>query len=382
LSAQITIMKLRNIALFIALIAFAQISPAQTGKYQLIVSGYTSDTKPEGISVYDFNAQTGELTYKNKVVVSNPTFMTIGPDKKHIYSVNEDRVDPGVSVFNYEASTGQLTLINRQKVGGTGPAYVSVDANSKFVFTANYNDGSLTALPIQKDGSIGSDIQVIKHEGKGPLRQQAGPHVHSVIVSPDNNYLFAVDLGTDKINAYRFDPKKAAPLSPMEPAFIKLSPGAAPRHFAFHPNKKFAYVIEELSGAITAFKYDKGVLTKIDTVSLADKGFTGTHNAADIHVSADGKFLYGSNRGTANDISIYSIDQNTGKMTFVGRQSSMGKSPRNFAIDPTGNFLLIANQDSNDVSVFKRDPKTGLITPTGKKIDIVRPTCLAFLKID
>jgi 6-phosphogluconolactonase len=168
----------------------------------------------------------------------------------------------------------------------------------------------------------------------------------------------------------------------MNPPFMALTPGAAPGHFAFHPNKKFAYVIEELSGSISAFKYDKGVLTKIDTVSLVDKGFSGTNNAADIHVSPDGKFLYGSNRGTANDLSIFSIDQKTGKLTLVGRQSSLGKSPRNFAIDPTGNFLLVANQDSNNVIIFRRDQKSGLLTDTGQKIEIVRPTCLQFLKVN
>ena len=375
-------MKFRNIITLFSFLALMPELYAQTGKYQLIVSGYTSATKPEGISVYDFNIKTGELTYKNKVVVSNPTFMTVAPDQRHIYSVNEDRVDPGLSAFNYDPASGQLTLINKQLVGGTGPAYVSVDATSKFAFSANYNDGTLTALPILNDGSLGKDIQVLKHQGHGPTKAQAGPHVHSVIISPDNNYLFAVDLGTDQISSYHFDPKKVAPLTPMDPPFIQLSPGSGPRHFAFHPNKKFAYVVQEMTGSVTAFNYSKGVLTKIDTVSLTDNGFKGTNNAADIHVSADGNFLYASNRGTANDLSIFSVDQKTGKLTFVGRQSSLGKSPRNFAIDPTGNFLLIANSDSNEVSVFKRDQKTGLITPTGQKIDIVRPTCLQFLKLD
>lgn len=375
-------MKFKIIIILFVFLALTPVLHAQTGKYQLIVSGYTSATKPEGISVYDFNTQTGELTYKNKVVVSNPTFMTVAPDQRHIYSVNEDRVDPSLSAFNYDPATGQLTLINKQLTGGTGPAYVSVDATSKFAFSANYNDGTLTALPILKDGSLGKDIQLLKHEGHGPTKAQAGPHVHSVIISPDNNYLFAVDLGTDQISSYHFDPKKAAPLTPMDPPFIQLSPGSGPRHFAFHPNKKFAYVVQEMTGSVTSFNYSKGVLTKIDTVSLTDKEFKGTNNAADIHVSADGNFLYASNRGTANDLSIFSVDQKTGKLTLVGRQSSLGKSPRNFAIDPTGNFLLMANQDSNDIFIFKRDQKTGLLTATGQKIEIVRPTCLQFLKIN
>lgn len=350
-------------------------------EYQLIVGSYTSTTKPEGIFVYDFNSETGKLTYKNKTIVSNPTYVTVAPDQKHIYSVNEDP-NPFISAFNYDPNTGVLSLINKVDPKGFGPAYVSVDAKSQFVFSANYNNGTLSALPIEKDGSLGSNVQLIKHEGRGPLRQQAGPHVHSVVLAPDNKYLFAVDLGTDKINTYRFNPKKPQPLSPADIPFTSLPPGSAPRHFTFHPNKKWAYVVNELSGDMTAFKYRKGVLTQIDKISMLGPDFKGNPNAADIHVSPDGRFLYGTNRGNnSNEITIASINEKTGKLSLVGRQSTLGKSPRNFAIDPSGNFLILANQDSNDIFVFRRDQKTGLLAPTGFKVDIVKPTVVQFLKI-
>ncbi len=366
-------------ALVVLMLGLATTIYAQ--KYQIIVGSYTTAAKPEGIFVYDFNSQTGEMTYKNKAVVSNPTFVTVAPDQKHIYSVNEDNA-PFISAFNYNPSTGELSLINKVDPQGLGPAYVSVDAKSQYVFSANYNNGTLSALPIQKDGSLGSNVQLLKHEGKGPLRQQAGPHVHSVVVSPDNKYLFAVDLGTDKINTYRFNPKNSQPLVPAAIPFTSLPPGSAPRHFVFHPNKKWAYVVNELSGDMTAFKYSKGTLIQIDKISMLGPEFTGNPNAADIHVSPDGRFLYGTNRGNnSNDLTIASIDKRTGKLTLVGHQSSLGKSPRNFAIDPSGKFLIVANQDSNDIFVFKRDQSTGLLTPSGFKVDIVKPTVVQFLRV-
>ena len=369
-----------KICTFLTLLALTSSLYAQ--KYQIIVGSYTTAAKPEGIFVYDFNSQTGEMTYKNKAVVSNPTFLTIAPDQKHIYSVNEDKM-PFISAFNYNSSSGELTLINKVDPRGAGPAYVSVDARSQYVFSANYNDGTLSALPIQKDGSLGSNVQLIRHEGHGPLKAQAGPHVHSVVVSPDNKYLFAVDLGTDKINTYRFNPKNTSPLSPGKPPFTSVPPGSAPRHFTFHPNKKWAYVIQELTGVMTAYRYKRGTLTRIDTVSLLSKDFKGAPNAADIHVSPDGKFLYGSNRGNnSDDLTICSIDQKTGKLTLAGKQSSLGKSPRNFAIDPSGNFLILANQNSNNLFIFKRDQDTGLLSPTGYKVDIIKPTVVQFLRVD
>ncbi len=369
-----------KICTFLTLLALNSSLYAQ--KYQIIVGSYTTAAKPEGIFVYDFNSQTGEMTYKNKAVVSNPTFLTVAPDQKHIYSVNEDK-KPFISAFNYNSSSGELTLINKVDPKGAGPAYVSVDARSQYVFSANYNDGTLSALPIQKDGSLGSNVQLIRHEGHGPLKAQAGPHVHSVVVSPDNKYLFAVDLGTDKINTYRFNPKNTSPLSPGKPPFTSVPPGSAPRHFTFHPNKKWAYVIQELTGVMTAYRYKRGTLTRIDTVSLLSKDFNGAPNAADIHVSPDGKFLYGSNRGDhSDDLTICSIDQKRGKLTLAGKQSSLGKSPRNFAIDPSGNFLILANQNSNNLFIFKRDQNTGLLSPTGYKVDIIKPTVVQFLRVD
>lgn len=367
--------------MLLSLVALTSGSFAQGAKYQLIIGSYNTPAKPEGIYVYDFNTQTGELTHKTTTNVASPSYLAVSPDRKYIYAVSED-ASQSVNAFGYNSASGQLTFLNKQSTGGGSPTYVSIDATGKYVFVANYAGGNFAAVPVLKDGSLGTDIQYTKHEGSSVHRRQTKPYAHSTVVSPDNKYLFVSDLGTDKINIYNFDPKKSPSLSPAEPPFVSVAPGSGPRHFTFHPNKKFAYLIQEINGTITAFDYKAGRLSALQTVSIVTEGFTGRVGAADIHVSPDGKFLYGSNRGDANDLSIYAIDQKDGKLTFVGRQSTLGKTPRNFVIDPTGNFLLAANQDTNDIFVFKRDQKTGLLTATGQKLSISKPSCLQFVRVN
>lgn len=374
-------MRFKNAAMLLLLMAVTLGSHAQSAKYQLIIGSYNTPAKPEGLYVYDFDAKTGQLTHKTTTNAASPSYLAVSPDRKHIYAVSED-ASQSVNAFDYNRSSGQITFINKQSTGGGSPTYVSVDATGKYVFVANYAGGNFAAVPVLNDGSLGTDIQYIKHEGSSVHRRQTKPYAHSTVVSPDNKYLFVSDLGTDKINIYKFDPRKSPSLSQADPAFVSLAPGSGPRHFTFHPNKKFAYLIQEINGTITAFSYSDGNLKALQTVSIVPEGFTGRVGAADIHVSPDGKFLYGSNRGDANDLSIYSIDQKSGQLTFAGRQSTLGKTPRNFAIDPTGNFLLAANQDTNDIFVFKRDQKTGLLTPTGQKLEISRPSCLQFVKVN
>ena len=374
-------MRFKNIIMLLNFVALTSGLFAQSAKYQLIIGSYNTPAKPEGIYVYDFNTQTGELTHKTTTNAASPSYLAVSPDRKYIYAVSED-ASQSVNAYGYNSASGQLTFLNKQNTGGGSPTYVSIDATGKYIFVANYAGGNFAAVPVLKDGSLGTDIQYTKHEGSSVHRRQTKPYAHSTVISPDNKYLFVSDLGTDKINIYNFDSKKSPSLSPADPAFISLTPGSGPRHFTFHPNKKFAYLIQEINGTITALDYKAGKLTALQTVSIVPEGFTGRVGAADIHVSPDGKFLYGSNRGDANDLSIYAIDQKDGKLTFVGRQSTLGKTPRNFAIDPTGNFLLAANQDTNDIFVFKRDQKTGLLTATGQKITISRPSCLQFVRVN
>lgn len=352
--------------------------------YNLLIGTYTKPGKSDGIYVYSFNSETGEFSYKAEAVgIKNPSFLTISKDLKHVYSVSEVGDGKGsISAFSFDPSTGNLVFLNHASSGGNGPCYVSVDDKNKYVFSGNYGGGSVAAIPIKADGTLGADIQSIQHEGSSINKgNQDKPHVHAAVLSEDNRYLFVPDLGTDKVNIYKVDIANSEPLTPSEPAFVSVKAGSGPRHFTFHPNGKFAYLIQEMTGSVTTFNYESGKLNAEQSVSLPPYGFKGKVDAADIHISPDGKFLYGSLRGDLNELVIYAIDQN-GKLKYSGRQSTLGKTPRNFAIDPTGNFLLVGNQNSDSIIIFKRDQITGLLQPTGKKISIGSPVCLKFAPIN
>ena len=352
-------------------------------KFDLLIGTYTSNNTSEGIYVFTFDSETGELEYKNKATgIDNPSFLTISPDLKSVYAISESSKNPTGMVYSYgyDSSTGSLTFKNKESAGGNGPCYVSVDKTGKYVFTANYGSGSLAAVPIKTDGSLGSAVQAIYNKGPVVDGKETPSRMHAVVISPDNNYLFAPNLGTDKIGVYRFDAKATSnPLQAAEPEFVSLTEKSGPRHFVFHPSGKYAYVIQELDGGITGFNYKNGTLSEMQTVSILPEDFEGRFAAADIHISPDGKFLYGSNRIGLNELVIYSINQKNGQLTFVGRESSKGKIPRNFAIDPTGNFLLVANQDTDDIHVFKRNKESGLLTSTDISIKVGRPVCLKFV---
>jgi 6-phosphogluconolactonase len=354
----------------------------KSGMYNLLIGTFTTSGNSDGIWVYEFNTKTGDFKYKSKVSgAENTSYLAITNDGKHVYAVNEVRTG-GLSSFSFNAATGDLTFLNRVSSGGDGPCYVAVDDKNKFVFASNYGSGSLCAVPLTDDGSLSSEIQFIQQEGSSIDKgRQQGPHLHSTVLSPDNLFLFTANLGTDKVNIYKFDSGNSSqPLTPAEPAFVSVKPGSGPRHFIFHPNSKYAYLIQEMGSLITVFDYKDGKLNEIQSITMLAPDFKGRVGAADIHISPDGKFLYGSNRGDANELVIYAIEKN-GKLSYAGRQSTMGRTPRNFAIDPSGNFLLVANQGSNEIIIFNRDPRTGLLTPTEKKIQVNRPVCIKFTPI-
>lgn len=348
----------------------------------LLIGTYSNKDKSNGIAVYRFNTQTGTFSTTVPVtVVDNASYLAISKDRKNVYAVSEMGGGNGsVSAFSFNPLSGALSFLNNVKSEGDHPCYVSVDDKKKFVFVANYSGGNLLSIPLKADGSLGSEAQNIQHEGSSINKnRQEKPHVHSVVLSPDDRYLLVQDLGADKIFQYKVDVTKPKALSPAETPFTSVKPGGGPRHLAFHPNGKYAYLVLELEAAVMAFDYKDGKLSHKQTITMLSEEFKGNVSAADIHVSPDGKFLYASNRGEANEIAIYSIDKKS-RLTLIGNQSVLGKTPRNFAIDPSGNYLLAANQESNDITIFKRDLKTGLLTPTGKKIEIDKPVCLKFVK--
>jgi 6-phosphogluconolactonase len=377
-------MKIWTVLLFTILLgSFAMAQTSKNKDFYLLVGTYTNEDKTNGIHVYTFNAETGEFQEKSKAVnIHNPSFLAISKDRKNVYSVSEGGDGKGVNAFSFNTASGELTFLNSASSGGSGPCYISVDDKKQMVFAGNYGGGSLSAIRLNKDGSLSNDIQTMQHSGSSVNKsRQDKPHVHAVVLSPDNRCLLVPDLGTDKVYEYEFDAAKAKPLTPADPPYATLKAGGGPRHLTFHPNEKYAYLILEMESAIVAFDYKNGKLEEKQSITMLAPGFTGKVGAADIHVSPDGKFLYGSNRGEANEIVIYAIDKN-GTLTYAGRQSSLINTPRNFAIDPTGNFLLVGNQNGNNIVIFKRDHKTGLLTPSGKTIQVDKPVCLKFAPRD
>jgi 6-phosphogluconolactonase len=353
-------------------------------KTYLLIGTYTSG-KSEGIYVYNFDSSTGDNSFVSSTKIANPSYLAVSPNNKMIYSVSENADSAkfgfggSVSAFSFDNKKGTLQLINQQSSGGKHPCYVTVDYSGKWVFAANYSSGSAELIAVNKDGSLGAIKQVLQDTGGGPNKErQEGPHVHSTMLSPNNDFLFTPDLGTDRVMIYHFDKNKGI-LSAANPAFAQSIGGSGPRHLDFHPTNRYAYLVEEMSGTVVAFAYKTGQLKSIQRISALPANFNGLIGSADIHVSSDGKFLYCSNRGTSNSITIFKIDSLTGKLTILGEQSSMGKSPRNFNFDPTGNFLLVANMQSNDIVIFKIDKKTGLLTDTHKRINIPNPVCIKWI---
>ena len=353
---------------------------AKVTAYHLLVGTYANQDKSNGIHVYRFDSGTGSFEPVGKPTpLLNSSYLAISDDRKNVYAVGEGG-QGSVNAYSFNSVDGTLTFLN--SVPSEGPCYVSVDDKKKFVFAGNYGGGSVVSIPVNPDGSFRSnEVQKIQHEGSSVVKdRQEKPHVHSVVLSPDDRYLLVPDLGVDKVYQYSVDVNKPQALSTVGTPYTTVKPGGGPRHLTFHPNGKYAYLALELVADVAVFEYKDGKLNQVQTISMVEPGFNGKVSAADIHPSPDGKFLYASNRGDANQIAIYAIGKD-GKLSLVGHQSVLGKTPRNFVIDPTGNYLLAANQNTNDVVIFKRDMKTGLLTATEKKINVDKPVCLKFVQV-
>lgn len=351
--------------------------------YYLLTGTYTSGGS-KGIYVYRFNTASGAIDSVNVAEgVNNPSFLDVAPNGEYVYAVNENgsKKNGELSAFRFDKNTGALNFINKQSTGGADPCYVSVHKSGKFAVAANYSGGSFSVLPINDDGSLAPYSELINHKGKSVnTERQEKAHVHAVKFSPDYKYLLTPDLGIDKVMIYSVNAENAKPVTEKTFSFVNTKAGNGPRHITFHPTKPYAYLMEELSGTVSVYSYKNGRLVPIQNITSHPANYTADKGSADIHVSPDGKFLYASNRGQANSLAIYSIDNATGTLRLKGFNSTLGSTPRNFAIDPTGNYLLVANQNSNNIVIFKRNLKTGMLTPTGKQIKVPNPVCLVFLK--
>ncbi len=364
--------------------------PARSSKYLVYVGTYTGEgTKSKGIYVFSYDAAKGQVTPLGLAAEStNPSFVAVHPNGKFLYAVNEvgNYKGPnsgGVSAFAIDRTTGKLTFLNELPSRGADPCYITVDKTGKFVLVANYTGGSVIVYPILEDGRLGEASAFVQHTGHGPNAQrQEGPHAHSIDLSPDNRFAFVDDLGLDELLVYKFDAAKGA-LTPNDPPFAKLDPGAGPRHFALRPDGKFAYVISEMGRSVTVFSNDaaSGRLARLQTLTTLPNDFTGRNDDAEIEVHPSGKFLYASNRGHES-IAVFAIDSGKGTLTTVEIASTQGKEPRSFEIDPTGNLLFAANQKSDNIVVFRIDAKTGKLTPTGQVLDVASPVCVKFVGLD
>lgn len=370
---------LKNI--FAICILFILASCSNQQHYYLFIGTYTNTTS-KGIYIYDFNSQTGDATWiSNTDSVTNPSWVTISNDHKYVYAVNETNgTNPGrVTAYSFDKNNGTLHFLNTTASGGDDPCYLATSFDNKWLTVANYTSGTATVFPINADGSVKPYSQLINDTIYRSPGDSAIPHVHETVFSPDEKFLVTPDLGLDKLMIYKFEPSKEKPLVLSSPSSVASETGSGPRHIVFSSNKKHAYLIHELSGTVTAYNYENGTFSQIQDIATFPKGFDGKKDGAEIMVSPDGKFLYASDRGDLNQIVIFSIDPDSGKLTFKGTQSSLGTHPRNFIIDPTGNFLLAANQDSENIVIFKINKETGLLNKTGKEIHIPRPVCLQMI---
>jgi 6-phosphogluconolactonase len=371
--------------LFTVLFAFViSVAWSQSDNTYLFVGTYTDGKPDKGIYVYKFDSNTGRLKrVSNGENITNPSFLTISSNGQFIYACTDTKLPNAgsVSAFRFDSLTGSVTFINKQSSGGENPVYLSSTQNNDFVINANYTGGTASVFKANPDGSLNPYTQVVQFDGSSiNKRRQERPHIHAAVFSPGDRYVFLPDLGADKIRIFQFNKQDPKPLKPMEDSDFSTVPGSGPRHFTFHPNKKFAYCIEELSGTISVLRYERGKLDSIQRIFSYSK-VHDEYSGADIHVSPDGLFLYASNRlQTENTIAIFSIDQLTGKLELVGHQSTYGEHPRNFTIDPTGNFLIVANQFTNNIVVFKRNARTGLLTRTGEDVSVSQPSCLKMRK--
>lgn len=348
--------------------------------------GTSTGAKSKGIYRFELDLASGKASAPVLAAeTAKPTFLAIHPGQRFLYAVGEindfkKQRAGAVNAFALDPKTGGLTLLNQQSSGGPGPCHVSIDKAGKNVLVANYVGGSAGCLPVDADGKLGNMSSFVQHKGSSadPKRQE-GPHAHSINLDPANHFAFVADLGLDKVMIYRFDPAKGE-LTPNTPPAADVAPGSGPRHFAFHPTGKYAYVINELKNTITVFGYDpeKGTLTTLQTATTLPEGFKGTSYTAEVVVHPSGKFVYGSNRGQ-NSIAIFAVNPASGKLTARGHQAEGIKWPRNFAIDPTGTYLLAANEQGHTVAIFRIDPETGSLTPTGNVVEVPSPMCVRMI---
>jgi len=373
--------------LFALLIALVMTSAAFAESIWIFVGTYTGKNS-KGIYRVEFDTDTGKLGKPELAAeTTSPSFLAIHPNRTHLFCVGEisnfeGKRSGGVSSFTLNAKTGELKLINQQSSVGAGPCHIVCDKQGKNVLVANYGGGSTAVLPVDKDGKLGEASSFVQHTGSSVDKgRQEAPHAHSVNLDAANKFAVVADLGLDKVLVYKFD-SASGKISANDPPSVSMAPGSGPRHFAFHPNGKFAYVNNEMLSTLTAMSYDadKGAFKVLNTLSTLPAPHKGNSTAETV-VHPNGKFVYTSNRGH-NSIAIFEINESTGEIKAAGYQGEGVKIPRNFNIDPTGKWMIVANQDGHNIIVYSIDDKTGQLKPTGQRAEVGAPVCVKFVTRD
>ncbi|MCX6852261.1 MAG: lactonase family protein [Verrucomicrobia bacterium] len=366
-------------SLFIASVTHSAAEPV------VFISAFASGGKA-GIHAFRFDSENGALQPLHRTTdIQNPFFLSVSPDQRFLYAINAEKFggadDEFVAAYALQDRTGRLKKLNQQSAHGTASCYLDVDATGKTVVVANYASGSVASLPVKEDGMLGEAATFVQHTGSSiDSERQKGPNAHSIVISPDNRFALAADLGIDKILIYQLDAAKAK-LTPNEAQpFAKMQSGSGPRHITFHPNGRHVYVINELANTVTCFDYTaaSGTLTERQTIATLSDGFSGKSYTADLKITPDGTFLYGTNRGH-DCIASYRIGDD-GRLTLLSIDPSLGKGPQNLLITPDGLWLLCANMPGNSVVVFRIDATSGKITATGTPVEMPMPSCIRWVK--
>ena len=348
----------------------------QNYKQKAYVGTYTKG-ESKGIYSFTLDSTSGKIEQiKLAYKLENPTYLAIDKNNTHLYSVIKEEISGGVAAFSIDQTTDNLKLLNYEITEGTSSCHVILDKKNNYLFSSDYHSGTIEVYPINKDGSLSPACSKIIHEGAGPnSERQTMPHVHSSILTPDEKYLFVMDLGTDKLVVYTFDDGILSKSSELA-----LKPGSGPRHMAFHPNGSFAYILTELSSEVLVLGYSEAdcSLKELQYISLLPAGYKGENLGSAIHMSPSGDYLYASNRGH-NSIAVFSVDKSSGLLKLVSHTSTFGDHPRDFSIDPTGRFLIVANLYTNNLVTFSINATTGNLTPTNFEVSLPSPVCIKFL---
>jgi 6-phosphogluconolactonase len=374
-------------ALSVVLLALVASACHAADSMRVYVGTYTNpQAGGKGIYLFDLNLASGALKLDGVAAeTASPSYLALSPDKRFLYSIGEVTEFRGkksgvVSAFSVDEKSGKLTLLNQQPAGGAGTCHVSITSDGKNVLVANYTAGSVASFHVESDGKLGEPASIVQHEGKGtdPGRQE-GPHAHGIWAAPGDRFVVACDLGLDKVMVYGIE-TASGKLTLLPDRAGSVPPGAGARHAAFDKTGQHLYAINEMGNSVTTFEYDAkaGGLTPIETVGTLPDDFHGKSYCAEIFTHPSGKFVYGSNRGH-DSITVLSIDSSSGKLTKVDVTPARVKWPRNFNVDPTGQWLIAAGEHSGTLSVFKIDPRTGKLTPTGEPVECPAPGCVTFV---